>query len=315
MVLHQVQMGVQDQEGQQLLSQTGSMWIQPNLWHWLYQELHTHDEQCHLAHIACCNDSVDVGCNYCQCWNVFLHRDLEEEIYMNFLDGMEWSNDKCLLLLKALYGLVQGAHQWWNKFIDILKNIKFKRGFANPCLLMIKHSNDGTVFASIYVNDNYCVGHSKALKTFMEDLKKQASWWRCWRNWQITWAAQSSSPKTGRIAWVGQLHLIAKFQEKFGHLVNKMQSYSTSGTHQRIVKVQEDWIKISKEEQSFTTQLWASCCICWNTQDLAWKILCMNCQRPSMEQARVLSRNSSTLSSLYSIQQIMGSRWSQLRSQ
>ncbi len=106
----------------------------------------------------------------------FLHRDLEEEIYMNLLDGMEGSNDKCLLLLKALYGLVQGAHQWWNKLIDILKNIKFKGGFANPCLLMIKHSNDGTVFASIYVNDNFCVGHSKALKTFMEDLKKQASW-------------------------------------------------------------------------------------------------------------------------------------------
>ncbi len=38
---------------------------------------------------------------------------------------------------------------------------------------MMKHSNDGTVFASVYVDDNFSVGHTKALKTFVEDLKKQ----------------------------------------------------------------------------------------------------------------------------------------------
>jgi len=102
----------------------------------------------------------------------FLHGDLNKEIYMNLPDGMEGSNDECLLLLKALYGLVQGAHQWWKRFIMILKNIKFKGGFADPCL-MIKHSNDRTVFASIYIDDNFCVGNTKALKTFVEDLKKQ----------------------------------------------------------------------------------------------------------------------------------------------
>ncbi len=42
----------------------------------------------------------------------FLHGDLEEEIYMNLPDGMEGMDDECLLLLKALYGLVQGARQW-----------------------------------------------------------------------------------------------------------------------------------------------------------------------------------------------------------
>ena len=102
----------------------------------------------------------------------FQHGDLEEEIYMNLPDGMEGSNDECLLPLKALHGLVQGAHQWWKNFIAILKNIEFKGGFANLCL-MIQRSNNGTVFASVYVNNNFCVGHTKALKTFVEDLKKQ----------------------------------------------------------------------------------------------------------------------------------------------
>jgi len=68
----------------------------------------------------------------------FLHGDLKEEICMNLPNGMEGSNDECLLLLKALYGLVQGAHQWWKNFIAILKTIEFKGDFSNPCL-MIKH--------------------------------------------------------------------------------------------------------------------------------------------------------------------------------
>jgi len=39
----------------------------------------------------------------------FLHGDLDKEMYMNLPDGMEGSDDKHLLLLKALYGLVQGT--------------------------------------------------------------------------------------------------------------------------------------------------------------------------------------------------------------
>jgi len=49
----------------------------------------------------------------------FLHGDLEKEIYMNLSDRMEGENDEHLLPLKVLYGLVQGAWQWWKKFVGI----------------------------------------------------------------------------------------------------------------------------------------------------------------------------------------------------
>jgi len=39
----------------------------------------------------------------------FLYGDLEEEIYMEIPEGLTGFKDECLLLLKALYGLVQGA--------------------------------------------------------------------------------------------------------------------------------------------------------------------------------------------------------------
>ncbi len=50
--------------------------------------------------------------------------------------------------------------------------------------------------------------------------------------------------------WVGQLHLITKLQEQFAHLVSKMQNCHSPGfLSQQILKVQEDWMKISKEDQ------------------------------------------------------------------
>jgi len=139
----------------------------------------------------------------------FLHRDLEEEVYMNLPNGMEGSDDECLLLLKALYGLVQGACQWWKKFIGILKNIEFKGGFANPCL-MIKHLNDGTVFASIYIDDNFCVGNTKALKTFVEDLKKQGLTVKVSEKLTDYLSCLIKFSQDRKSTWVGQPHLIAK---------------------------------------------------------------------------------------------------------
>jgi len=99
----------------------------------------------------------------------FLHGKLDEEIYMDLLAGLDGKSNKCLLLLKALYGLVQGMQQWWKKFFKILKRIKFQGGYANPCL-MIKRLDDSTMFALIYINDNLCIRHCKALSQFVEDL-------------------------------------------------------------------------------------------------------------------------------------------------
>jgi len=74
----------------------------------------------------------------------FLHGDLEEETYMNLLDGMEGLDDECLLLLKVLYRLVQGAHHLEE---EVHSNPQEHRAFGRS--LMIKHSNNRTVFASV----------------------------------------------------------------------------------------------------------------------------------------------------------------------
>jgi Reverse transcriptase (RNA-dependent DNA polymerase) len=64
----------------------------------------------------------------------FLYGDLDEPVYIripqglnNFVKNLDFKTD-CLLLKKAMYGLVQAARQWWRKFISILvEEFKFKK--------------------------------------------------------------------------------------------------------------------------------------------------------------------------------------------
>jgi len=57
-------------------------------------------------------------------------------------------------------------------WVSLKSSIEFKGGFTDPCL-MIKRMNNGTVFATIYIDDNFCVIHTPALKSFVDDLKRQ----------------------------------------------------------------------------------------------------------------------------------------------
>jgi hypothetical protein len=59
-------------------------------------------------------------------------------------DGLEQKAEECLLLLKAIYGLVQSARQFFKKFVSILKKIGFVPSDADPCL-MIRRCNLGLV--------------------------------------------------------------------------------------------------------------------------------------------------------------------------
>jgi len=149
----------------------------------------------------------------------FLHRELDKEIYMDLPAGLDGKSDECLLLLKALYGLIQGMQQWWKKFVEILKRIKFQGGYANPCL-MIKRLDDGTMFALIYIDDNFCIGHQQALNQFMEDLQAQGLTVKVsekltnYSSEYLSCLIKVSADH--KSMWIGQPHLIAKLCESLG---------------------------------------------------------------------------------------------------
>ena len=83
----------------------------------------------------------------------FLHGDLEEEIYMDCPQGLEDAEeDECVKLLHTIYDLVQSARQLWKKLVNGFKNMGFKSGYPDPCLMWRKKLF-GMIFIALYVDD------------------------------------------------------------------------------------------------------------------------------------------------------------------
>ena len=73
--------------------------------------------------------------------NAFLNGDLEHEIYMKIPEGydevinQEVGKEECLILWKAIYGLVQAARQFGKKIVDKMHGGGFQLSGADPCML------------------------------------------------------------------------------------------------------------------------------------------------------------------------------------
>ena len=56
--------------------------------------------------------------------NAFLNGDLEHQIYMKVPEGydevisQDVDKEDCIIMQKAIYGLVQAARQFWKKIVD-----------------------------------------------------------------------------------------------------------------------------------------------------------------------------------------------------
>jgi hypothetical protein len=57
---------------------------------------------------------------------LFLHGELQEEIYMNIPEGVSYDSKHYLLIKKTIYGLLQSARVFYKNLISSLKLIGFK---------------------------------------------------------------------------------------------------------------------------------------------------------------------------------------------
>jgi len=93
--------------------------------------------------------------------NAFVHGDLDEEVYMEILLGLEDSSSagKVCKLKKALYGLKQSPRAWFKRFSQAMQRFGYKQSQADHTLF-IKHSSQGKVTALIvYVDDIVLTGN------------------------------------------------------------------------------------------------------------------------------------------------------------
>ena len=114
----------------------------------------------------------------------FLYGTLDEEIYMIFPDGYEkYLHDKgmnyseqdyCLLLTRALYGLVQAARQWWKKITEVFAKLDFHPTQADPCLFVKKvKPNEPPAFIILYVDDGGIIGTPQVIQDVLNALAKE----------------------------------------------------------------------------------------------------------------------------------------------
>eukprot|EP00253_Pinus_taeda_P013798 PITA_13798 len=94
---------------------------------------------------------------------VFLRGELEEEIYMEQLEGFIEKGKEGLVcrLKKSIYGLKQAPRQWYKKFDSFMLEQGFQRLEANHCVYIMRYDQGKYIILLLYVDDMLIVGHDK----------------------------------------------------------------------------------------------------------------------------------------------------------
>ena len=94
----------------------------------------------------------------------FLHGDLEEEIYMQQLEGFVKIGKEHLVcrLKKSLYGLKQAPRQWYRKFDSFMTDQGHHKTQTDHCVFVKKFEGGNFLILLLYVDDMLIVGRDQA---------------------------------------------------------------------------------------------------------------------------------------------------------
>ena len=165
--------------------------------------------------------------------NAFLNGDLEHEIYVKIQEGYDEviskdeDKEDCLILQKAIYGLVQAARQFWKKIVDNMQGGGFQLSEADPCMLY-KEDGKGVCIIIIYIDDMMIIGKEEAIDAATKVLYghlqvKDPTSLEDYLGAQIV---QSDDCKK---AWLGQPTIIRSLEKQFGEKVAKKKMTITPG--------------------------------------------------------------------------------------
>jgi hypothetical protein len=104
---------------------------------------------------------------------IFLHGDLEEEIYMKEPKGFIVKGKKEMVcnLKKSLYGLKQSPRMWYQNFDTYILGLGFVRSRVDHCVCSKKVGNH-FIYVVLYVDDMLLVGNNMDV---IKEVKSQLS--------------------------------------------------------------------------------------------------------------------------------------------
>ena len=105
--------------------------------------------------------------------SVFLHGDLQEEIYMKHPGGYISYPTSVCRLRKSLYGLKQAPRAWYAKMDSFLLSQNFVRCKSNPNVYLQQHE-DNLLIIVLYVDDLLTTESNHALIGTIKNTLHQA---------------------------------------------------------------------------------------------------------------------------------------------
>lgn len=103
----------------------------------------------------------------------YLNAPLFEKIYIQPPKDMDFPKNEVWQLQRALYGLKQSAHAWYNCIKQIFNDMNFKDCLSNPCIFTNNNTEDPIIIA-IYVDDLFILTkNDNSYHKFYEKLSQK----------------------------------------------------------------------------------------------------------------------------------------------
>ena len=156
--------------------------------------------------------------------------------------------EDCLILQKAIYGLVQAARQSWKKIVDKMQGGGFQLSEADPCMLY-RENEKGVCIIIIYIDDMLIIGKEEAIDAAIKVLQGhfQVKDPTTLEEYLVVQIVQSDD---GKNTWLGQSAIIKSLEKQFGEKVAKKKMTITPGTPGFIGEKVDDISKVDEKTQS-----------------------------------------------------------------
>ncbi|CAM8901281.1 unnamed protein product [Rhodiola kirilowii] len=148
---------------------------------------------------------------------IFLHGEIEEELYMEQPEGFEEKGKENMVckLNKSLYGLKQAPRKWYKKFESFMIDQGYMKLNSDHCVFTCKFTDDDLIILLIYVDDMLIVGQDKKkIAMLKKDLNKVFEMKDLGQAKQILGMHISRDRKNGKL-WLSQEEYVEKILKRF----------------------------------------------------------------------------------------------------